>query len=183
MAPHDNPAIALGLVNEVRVTNGYPSTILEITFVHELPEINDFQQIVQLVQLRPPLYIRYSEGPERDREGPSRDYESGLILPGLSVTSLNPPAWWTLRPEFWVARRMCKYENLMQAPRRPRPWLLGGRIVDVGPDHEPLIVEATPIAWVGQPALAEAGQIYHEHFTVGQDSRSLPARITEGGGS
>ena len=91
--------------------------------------IDDFDEIVLLAQREQPLFVRYSEGPERDREGPSRDYESGLLLPGLSATVLNPPTWWTLPPRHWIARRLCKYVDLMRAPRQPRAWLLSGREV------------------------------------------------------
>jgi len=142
----------------------------------DLAVINDFDEIVRLAERRPPLFIRYSEGPERDREGPSMDYESGMTLPGLSVTLLDPPAWWTRPARDWVARRMCKYAELMQAPRQPQPWLLAGREVGLGPDHEPLIAEAIALAWVGPAALAEAVRIYRQRFAVGQDSRCLPTR-------
>jgi hypothetical protein len=138
--------------------------------------LDDFQLIARLACTQRPLYIRYSEGPVRDREGPSTDYESGLVLPGLSVTQLNPPAWWTLAPDLWVARRICKYSNLMEATRKPRPWLLTGRVVDTGPDHEPLVVEVIPIAWAGPSVLIEAARIYRDNFICGRDSRSLPAR-------
>ena len=141
-----------------------------------LATIDEFDEIVELATRPERMFVRYSEGPDRDREGPSRDYESGLILPGLSVTVLSPPEWWTRPAADWVGRRLCKYGDLMAAPRRPRPWLLVGREVGLGPDHEPLIAEATPIAWVGPAALAVAVGIYRERFTVGQDARCLPAR-------
>jgi hypothetical protein len=144
----------------------------------DLAVIDNFDEIVHLVQHPPSLFIRYSEGPERDLEGPSVDYESGLTLPGLSVTPLIPPPWWTRPAREWVARRMCKYANLMQAPRQPQPWLLVGREVGLGPDHEPLIAEATPIAWVGPVALAEAKRIYHQRFTIGRDACYLSPRPT-----
>lgn len=156
--------------------NGITVMIVGDSLGADLAVIDDFEEVVQLVRCREPLFIRYSEGPDRDREGPSRDYESGLRLPGLSATVLTPPPWWTLPFRDWVARRMCKYADLMQAPRRPKPWLLTGREVGLGPDHEPLVAEATPIAWVGQVALADATRIYCERFVVGQDSRCLPAR-------
>jgi len=38
------------------------------------------------------VYLRYSRGPEADAHQASRDYESGLELPGLSVIPLAPPA-------------------------------------------------------------------------------------------
>lgn len=141
-----------------------------------LPVIDELENIVRLVELQAPLYIRYSEGPDRDREGPSRDYESGLVLPGLSVTSLDPPLWWTPPARDWVARRICKYADLMRGSRQPRPWLLTGREVAVGPDHEPLLAECHPFAWVGPSALAAAAEVYQRRFTVGRDSCCLLAR-------
>jgi hypothetical protein len=142
----------------------------------DVPVIGDLDEVVRAVERHGRVYIRYSEGPDRDREGPSRDYESGLVLPGLSATPLEPPYWWTGPTRDWVARRMCKYANLMRAPRAPRPWLLTGREVGQGPDHEPLVAEAVPIGWVGPRALADAVAVYHQRFTVGQDSRCLPPR-------
>jgi hypothetical protein len=140
--------------------------------------IDDLNEIVQLAERDAPLYVRYSEGPHRDREGPSRDYESGLLMPGLSVTPLKPPEWWTPPARQWIARRICKYADLMQGSRKPRPWLLTGREVGTGPDHEPLVAECRPIAWVGPSALDAAADIYQRRFTVSRDSRSLPVRRT-----
>jgi hypothetical protein len=142
----------------------------------DLPVIDDLDEIVQLAVGNARVYIRYSEGPSRDREGPSRDYESGLILPGLSVTPLKPPDWWTPPARQWIARRICKYAELMQGLRKPRPWLLSGREVGIGPDHEPLLAEGDPIAWVGPSALAAAADTYQRRFIVSRDSRSLPVR-------
>jgi hypothetical protein len=153
-----------------------PPMILGQTRGADLPVLDDLEGIVQLTRDRAPLYIRYSEGPDRDREGPSTDYECGLRLPGLSVTVLTPPAWWSRPRRDWVARRICKYADLMVAPRRPRPWLLVGRQVGTGADHEPLIAEALPVGWVGPAALAEANRVHREQFIVGRDSRWLPAR-------
>jgi hypothetical protein len=142
----------------------------------DLAVFDDLDEIVDLVRRMPALFIRYSEGPDRDREGPSVDYESELKLPGLSVSSLKPPSWWKRPVREWVARRLCKYVNLMQATRRPRPWLLIGSEVGLGPDHEPLVADAIPVGWVGMVALAEAQRIYQDRFVVGRDSRCLPAR-------
>jgi hypothetical protein len=93
------------------------------------------------------------------------------VLPGLSVTVLNPPAWWTRPARDWVARRICKYAELMAGPGTRRPWLLTGREVGVGPDHEPLVAQARPVAWIGPVALAQAVQVYRDRFAVGRDSR------------
>jgi hypothetical protein len=49
------------------------------------------------------VYLRYSRGPEADTHQASRDYESGLELPGLSVIPLAPPSWWSRPVPDWLA--------------------------------------------------------------------------------
>jgi len=137
-----------------------------------MEQIDDLDEIVQVVeQSTERVYIRYSEGPEQDEEGPSYDYESGLELPGLSVTVLNPPAWWDRPTRDWVARRVCKYAELLQGAGDRRPWLLTGEVSGTGPDHEPLVVKPRPLAWIGSRALAQAVQVYSTRFDVARDSR------------
>jgi hypothetical protein len=117
------------------------------------------------------LYLRYSKGPTSDaKEGRSRDYESGLELPGLSVTVVSPEPWWTRPVEEWVARRICKYDELDDEARYP--WLLTGQAVGFGPDHEPLLQKARAVARVGPGALHEARRVYEERFDVDRDARS-----------
>jgi hypothetical protein len=84
---------------------------------------------------------------------------------------LDPPDWWSRPAEDWVARRMCKYADLLEGEGDRRPWILQGRVVGCGPDHEPLVVEAVPLAWVGDEALRTAMSRYEERFDVGRDSR------------
>jgi hypothetical protein len=55
------------------------------------------------------------------------------------------------------------------APDR-RPWILNGEVVGNGPDHEPLVVDVRPIAWLGEGALAEARRCYEQRFAVGRAS-------------
>jgi Family of unknown function (DUF6098) len=137
----------------------------------DLPIIEDLAAIVVLVERHGVLYLRYSKGPASDaRDGPSRDYESGLELPGLSVTVVSPEPWWTRPVEEWVARRICKYDELGDEARYP--WLLTGQPVGFGPDHEPLLQKTLPLARVGARALREARRIYEQRFDVGQDARS-----------
>jgi hypothetical protein len=144
----------------------------------DLPVLDELDAIVELTIHHEPLFVRYSEGPDRDREGPSTDYECGLVLPGLSAIVLTPPDWWTRPRRDWVARRLSRYADLMVAPRQPRPWLLGGRVIGQGTDDEPLVAAATPVAWVGRRALAQAVQLYEQRFVVGRDARWLPARTS-----
>lgn len=46
----------------------------------------------------------------------------------------------------WVARRVCQY--LRELVEGARPWVLTGRVIDFGPDNEPLLDEVRPIAWL-----------------------------------
>jgi hypothetical protein len=137
----------------------------------ELPVIDDFDELVALVERQPGMYLRYSAGPAADAEnGPSRDYEADVDLPGWSVTTISPEPWWTRPVSDWVARRISQYAKLAEEPER-FPWLLTGRIVGRGPDHEPLVIDMRPVARIGDSALKTALQIYRERFNVGDDSR------------
>ncbi|MFG3227189.1 DUF6098 family protein [Kitasatospora sp. NPDC048194] len=115
------------------------------------------------------VYLRYSEGPVQDGAG-SRDYEADVPLPGLSVTPLRPEPWWPRPAADWVARRVMKYADLAESSPRRRPWVLTGRVVGTGPDHEPLLADPQPLAWVGRRALDQAVRRYRERFTPGRDS-------------
>ncbi|MDQ4085722.1 MAG: DUF6098 family protein [Actinomycetota bacterium] len=150
----------------VRVRRGVSSNAR----ADHLPVIDDFDELVRLVTEREHLYVRYSKGPAHDGDGPSHDYESGVDMPGLSVTPIAPEPWWPRPAEDWIARRLCKYEELGQEQDR-FPWLLFGHVAGYGPDHEPLLVDVEPVARVGPKALSRARQLYDERFTVAQDSR------------
>ncbi len=112
------------------------------------------------------VYLRYSPGPEADAGHSSKDHESGLLMPGVSVNPLRPPGWWTLPAEDWLARRVCQY--LRELHEGARPWLLTGRQVDFGPDNEPLLVDVVPIAWLSDELLTEAHQRYRERLDAGK---------------
>jgi hypothetical protein len=56
----------------------------------QLPVVNTLGDVVELVHAHGTLFLRYSEGPEADSSGPSRDYEADVCLPGLSVTVVSP---------------------------------------------------------------------------------------------
>ncbi|GGM69869.1 hypothetical protein GCM10010106_15100 [Thermopolyspora flexuosa] len=135
-----------------------------------LPVVEDLDRLEALVRERPGLYLRYSRGPEADRDRPSRDYESGLPLPGLSVTVLSPERWWTRPLRDWLARQVCKYTHLAEADDRRRGWVLAGREVGRGPDHEPLVGDVRPVAWLGERAVAQARAHYRAVFDAGRDS-------------
>jgi hypothetical protein len=136
----------------------------ELLIAHTLDEI------VHVVTQVSRVFVRYSAGPEADGACRSMDYESGLELPGLSVAVLTPEPWWTRPTEDWVARRLCKYDELLDEDRFP--WLLTGDIVGRGPDHEPLVRMRQPLGRVGGQALAEARHLYEARFEVGKNSRS-----------
>jgi hypothetical protein len=137
----------------------------------ELAVAEDLAAVVQLVLCVPDLYVRYSQGPDKDLHHPrSKDYEAHVELPGLSVAAIAPEPWWQRPVEDWVARRICSYEHLGEEEGR-FAYLLTGRLVGRGPDHEPLVVHVQPIARIGDRAAAEAKQLYRERFDVGQDSR------------
>ena len=114
--------------------------------------------------------LRYSRGPDEDMSTGSRDYEADVEMPGLSATPLRPEQWWSRPAEDWVARRVCKYLALADGRPDGRPWVLTGEIVGYGPDHEPLLGDVRPLAWIGSRAVAQARQRYRERFNVGRTS-------------
>lgn len=141
-----------------------------------MQEFDDISSLCALIDATPTtVYLRYSKGPAADsRQGFSRDYESGLLLPGLSVTTLNPEPWWTLPREYWVARRIRKYGELERDPER-FAWALTGTISGRGPDHEPLVKDVHPLGRLTDSAVDEADRLYRAHFDVGRDSVSSEA--------
>jgi hypothetical protein len=114
------------------------------------------------------LYVRYSEGPRHDASEQSRDTESGLDLPGLSVNPLHPEAWWTRPLEDWLARQVCQYAELAEKNPDRYAWVLDGRIVARGPDCEPLLTEVEPLAALAPDVLAEAMARYQLTFDAGR---------------
>jgi hypothetical protein len=117
------------------------------------------------------LFVRYSRGPETDRTSSSTDYESGLVLPGLSVAVLTPEPWWTRPVADWVARRLCSYEHLAGESGERYPWVLRGEVVGRGPDHEPLVAAYEPVSRIEASAVVEARAHYERVFDVGRRSR------------
>jgi hypothetical protein len=136
------------------------------------PTLSSFAALCRLVEQSPAgtLYVRYSEGPEADRAERSRDYESGLPLPGLSANSLTPEPWWTRPPEDWVARRLASYAHLGPSEGR-RAWVLAGRVAGRGPDNEPLLTDVEPVALLTDGVVAEACTRYRAVLDAGNDSR------------
>ena len=128
--------------------------------------------LARLIRTLGPLYVRYSAGPDADACEQSRDGESGLPLPGLSVNPLNPEPWWTRPIEHWLARQLMQYGHLDDDG--DFAWALAGREVARGPDSEPLLVEVVPVAFFTEGALDEADRVYSDAFDRG--TRRAPGR-------
>lgn len=122
-------------------------------------EIGNLHELAELVRSRE-CFVRYSGGPEHDAAEASRDLESGLDLPGLSVNPLVPEPWWTRPDEDWLARQLCQYRHLADEHPDRFPWILAGRVVGRGPDCEPLVADAERLARLSATALAEAESRY-----------------------
>lgn len=137
-----------------------------------LPVIGSLDELARLVLQEPEVCVRYSKGPREDKSRPSVDYESGLLLPGLSVVALRPEPWWTRDRRDWLARQLCHYVHLSDdADDDRKAWLLIGRIAGCGPDREPLLWPWTPVAWLSDELLSEARERYETEFDTTRDSR------------
>lgn len=88
----------------------------------------------------------------------SKDTLTGAELPGLSANPLNMEEWWEEQPiTLWVARRLYDYSHLREDHGPDvHPWLLEGEEVSRGPDNEPLVRNAHPVAWIDDSVIAEA---------------------------
>jgi hypothetical protein len=144
------------------------------TVTEPMPTIDDLDDLVELVERSDGShgpFLRYSRGPAADEEaGPSVDYEAGVQLPGWAVTTVKPERWWDRPARDWVARRVCKYRDAGSGGDDIRPWLLSASVVGTGPDHEPLVSDMTPVAWLGDRLLEQAEEVYRGRFDVGRDS-------------
>ena len=130
--------------------------------------LDSLEELADLVSRRTNLFVRFSDGPERDAQEASVDYESDLPLPGLSGNKLDPPDWWTRPVLDWLARQVCQYLHLAERSHTHRGWVLTGTLVGRGPDDEPLLADIQPVAWLGETLLAEAQARYDEHFHRGR---------------
>ena len=130
-----------------------------------MPRLESLSEVVDLVQLLAPLYVRFSAGPEADRAVVSRDHESGCLMPGLSANPMTPEPWWDRPVEHWVSRQLNQYAHLMVGDRLP--WLLTGEISARGPDCEPLLVSITPVASITSSVVEQAASLYSQVFAPG----------------
>jgi hypothetical protein len=126
-----------------------------------LPILESLDELADLVEKPPPggeLFLRWSQGPEVDLTeagGRSRDSLTGVRLPGLSANPLGVQPWWGDRSRrLWAARRLYDYGHLHKADARP--WVLVGDPDGNGPDNEPLVRRARPVAWVAEKVFDEA---------------------------
>ncbi|MFI2102806.1 DUF6098 family protein [Isoptericola sp. NPDC019693] len=133
----------------------------------DVPRLRSLGDVVELLAVPTPLYVRFSAGPAADASTVSRDHESGCLLPGLSVNPLDPEPWWDRPVEHWVARQLCQYAHLMTPERFP--WVLTGEVVGRGPDCEPLLDASTPVASVARSVVDEAAALYERVFDPGND--------------
>ncbi|WP_125776636.1 DUF6098 family protein [Antribacter gilvus] len=131
----------------------------------DAPTLRSLSEVAELATAVVPLYVRFSGGPDADREVVSRDHESGCLLPGLSVNPLTAEPWWDRPVDHWVARQLCQYAHLMTEDRFP--WLLTGTMAGRGPDCEPLLVDVTAVALLDRTVVTEAEELYHRVFDVG----------------
>lgn len=135
----------------------------------DLTVLETLEEVIPLVA--DDVFLRFSRGPADDRDRTSKDYESGLPLPGLSVVGLAPADWWDRPLEDWVARQICKYVHLRTEADDDRyAWLLRGSMVSRGPDSEPLVEGAVPLARLSNGLLTTAEAHYRERFDVARDS-------------
>ena len=135
----------------------------------QLPVLDSLAELAELAQQA--TFVRFSKGPAEDRQTTSRDYESGLDLPGLSVNPLQPESWWTRPVEDFLARQICNYVHLQDnADDGRRPWVLTGQVVARGPDNEPLLRDFRPLAWLSDRVVEEAKRRYEARFDVANDS-------------
>ena len=130
--------------------------------------IDTLTELAELTAATSNVHLRYSAGPDADHAETSRDYESGLPLPGLAALDLDPPPWWTRPASDWLARQICKYDQLSDHDPECYAWLLTGREVGRGPDNEPLLADPVPLGRLGDGLLAEATERYHARFEVGR---------------
>ncbi|MGW7536017.1 DUF6098 family protein [Amycolatopsis sp. NPDC054798] len=143
---------------------------------NRLPVVHDLDELVSQFRLagEDDLYVRWSRGPDADlcSGEESRDGLTGMPLPGLSANSLAQQPWWRGRSlRLWLARRLHDYQHLRErGGPGVRPWLLRGREIARGPDNEPLVVDAEPLAWVEDAVMIEARRLIDEEAPAGWGS-------------
>jgi hypothetical protein len=135
----------------------------------DVPVLHTIDDVVDLVRSADcELYVRFGD-PCDDLRSRSVDHESGLTMPGLSVNPVSPPSWWRNRTlAAWVVRQICSYAHLQEHDPQRACVLLTGRIVDRGPDNEPLLNDASLVAILA-PEVVEEAQRRHRPSTRPED--------------
>jgi hypothetical protein len=135
----------------------------------DVPLLATIDDVVELVRSDDrDLYVRFGD-PGDDLRSHSVDHESGLTMPGLSVNPVSPPSWWQGRSlAAWVVRQICSYAHLQEHDPQRACVLLTGRIVDRGPDNEPLLNDASLVAILA-PEVVEEAQRRHRPSTRPED--------------
>jgi hypothetical protein len=126
--------------------------------------LHRLSEVVDVVQSRGDVHVRYSDDIENDIGSRSVDGESGLALPGLSVNPLAPESWWTRPLEDWVARQLCQYAHLTDEDPEAKGYLLTGATIGRGPDREPLLQSVSVVDEIANQVLEEAERLYNERF-------------------
>lgn len=68
-------------------------------------EVGSLGELVELLGTGREICVRHSAAVEADAQQTSRDYESGLPLPGLAALDLAPPVWWSRPTADWLMRQ------------------------------------------------------------------------------
>ncbi|MFE5208095.1 DUF6098 family protein [Streptomyces sp. NPDC056600] len=124
-----------------------------------LPVLRSLEELASLLERHDGLYLRWSKGPDVDIAATSsRDELTGIAMPGLSANPLDVEKWWDDRPlVLWAARRVYDYEHLpREKGPQVRPWVLKGTETGRGPDNEPLVVDVSPLCWLGDEVIEAA---------------------------
>jgi hypothetical protein len=125
--------------------------------------ITSLDALATLVDEDPRLFLRWTSDLEADlAAGSSIDTLSGQRMPGLATVSLRPEPWWAgLATTLWVARRVHLYspEHVSSAVGGHQAWVVRGRLVGRGPDHEPLLADVGAVAPLADSVLAEASRV------------------------
>lgn len=129
-----------------------------------LVTITTLGELVALTVSTHGIFLRYSAGPGADAaDCRSFDRESGIDMPGLTVTPLSPEKWWSRSPEEWIARRLHRCCGLGDDADR-FPWLLTGTVIGHSLDFEPLVAQFRPLARIEQSVLDEAACLCEQRF-------------------
>ena len=132
-----------------------------------LPEVRNLDDIDRLITRHVRAYVRFSAGPEADRQQISFDHESGAVLPGISVNALHAESWWKRPRTEWIARQICQHADIADHDTERFAWVLTGNEIGRGPHCEPLMTHVRPLARLHRSALAEARSVYDSQFRTG----------------